>query len=174
MGSSAFEAFLTIQCIMAIAALGHYLPLSMKQLDVGIAGYMAIGAYTSAILTRDHGMPFAVALAAGAALAAVGALVIDSLATRVKLSGFAYAIFSLSFAESLRIILNNSQSVGGTLGFVGIPSHTTLGVAAGILAALGERLGGVGVPTIGLWARVPHYAAGLPYPDGSLQLLQGL
>jgi predicted ATP-grasp superfamily ATP-dependent carboligase len=49
-----------------------------------------------------------------------------------------------------------------------------LQVPAGILAALGERLGAVGVPTIGLWARVPHYAAGLPYPDASLQLLDGL
>ena len=32
----------------------------------------------------------------------------------------------------------------------------------------------MGVPTIGLWARVPHYAAGLPYPDASIQLLDGL
>jgi predicted ATP-grasp superfamily ATP-dependent carboligase len=50
----------------------------------------------------------------------------------------------------------------------------TLQVPAGILAALGERLGLEGVPSIGLWARVPHYAAGLPYPDASLQLLDGL
>jgi predicted ATP-grasp superfamily ATP-dependent carboligase len=50
----------------------------------------------------------------------------------------------------------------------------TLQVPAGILAALGERLGMEGVPTIGLWARVPHYAAGLPYPDASVQLLDGL
>jgi len=50
----------------------------------------------------------------------------------------------------------------------------TLQVPAGILAALGERLGVMGVPTIGLWARVPHYAAGLPYPDASIQLLEGL
>ncbi|HVF13339.1 MAG TPA: PAC2 family protein [Acidimicrobiales bacterium] len=49
-----------------------------------------------------------------------------------------------------------------------------LQVPAGILAALGERLGDVGVPTIGLWARVPHYAAGMPYPDASIQLLDGL
>ncbi len=49
-----------------------------------------------------------------------------------------------------------------------------LQVPAGILAALGERMGLAGVPTIGLWARVPHYAAGLPYPDASVQLLDGL
>ncbi len=49
-----------------------------------------------------------------------------------------------------------------------------LQVPAGILAALGDRLGDLGVPSIGLWARVPHYAAGLPYPDASVQLLDGL
>lgn len=133
MSSAAFEAFLTIQCIMAIAALGHYLPLSMKQLDVGIAGYMSIGAYVSATLTRDYGWNFGAALFAGAALAAMAAFLVDLLANRVRLTGFATAIFSLSFAESLRVVLNNSEAVGGTLGFVGIAPHTTLPLVAAIL-----------------------------------------
>lgn len=136
MFSSSFEAFLTVQCIMMIAALGHYLPMSMRQLDVGIAAYMALGAYVSAILTRDFAFAFPAALAAGALAGALGALFIDSLATRVKLSGFAYAIFSLSFAESLRIILNNNNYVGGTLGFSGIEAHTTLGLVAGVLIVI--------------------------------------
>lgn len=132
--SQSLQALLTIQLIYVIAALGHYLPLSMRQLDVGIAGYFAIGAYTSAILTRDYGVSFGVALFAGAVLAAIGAFVIDALATRVRLTGFAYAIFSLSFAEALRIILNNTQAVGGSGGLVGIPGHTTLPVVAVLLA----------------------------------------
>jgi len=136
MSGSALEAFLTIQCIMSIAALGHYLPLSMKQLDVGIAGYMAIGAYVSAVLTRDHQVAFPLAIAAGTAAAAAAALLVDSLATRVRLSGFAYAIFSLSFAESLRVLLNNTESVGAALGYVNIPAHTTLLQAACILAVV--------------------------------------
>ena len=133
MSGAALEAFLTVQCIMLIAALGHYLPLSMKQLDVGIAAYMSVGAYASAILTRDFGLNFALALAVGALLAALMSLLVNLLATRVKLSGFATAIFSLSFAESLRVILDNSDAVGGTLGFLGIPSRTTLPIAAGTL-----------------------------------------
>ncbi|MGE4240467.1 branched-chain amino acid ABC transporter permease [Ramlibacter sp.] len=134
MGNTELGAFLTVQCIMCIAALGHYLPLSMKQLDVGIAGYMAIGAYTSALLTRNHDVSFAVALLAGTGAAALAALIIDSLATRVRLSGFAYAIFSLSFAESLRVILNNADFAGATTGLAGIKPHTTLGLAATLLA----------------------------------------
>lgn len=128
--SSAFEAFLTIQCVLTIATLGHYLPLSMKQLDVGIAGYMAIGAYVSAILTRDFGLSFPLAIAAGMVAAAASSLLVDMLAARVRLSGFAYAIFAISFAESLRIILNNNDRVGGALGLAGIQHHTTLTGAA--------------------------------------------
>ncbi len=56
---------------------------------------------------------------------------------------------------------------------IGVVSGT-LQVPAGVLAALGERLGVDDIPTIGLWARVPHYAAGLPYPESSLRLLEGL
>jgi predicted ATP-grasp superfamily ATP-dependent carboligase len=47
-------------------------------------------------------------------------------------------------------------------------------VPAGILAAVERRLGELGVPTIAIWARVPHYAATMPYPAASVQLLEGL
>lgn len=141
MGTGSLEAFATVQLIYLIAALGHYMPLSMKQLDVGIAGYFALGAYVSAILTRDYGLPFPVALALGTLAGAAGAVVVDALATRVRLAGFAYAIFSLSFAEALRIILNNVSAVGGSGGLVGIAPHTTLPLVAGLVAAI----------LIGLW-----------------------
>ena len=124
MDSGPIEAFATVQLIYLIAALGHYLPLSMKQLDVGIAGYFAAGAYTSAYLTRDCDAPFWLALLAGSCCAVAAALIVDTLAMRVRLTGFAYAIFSLSFAESLRIILNNVDAVGGSGGMVGIPADT--------------------------------------------------
>lgn len=136
MGASSFEAFTTVQLIYLIAALGHYLPLSMRQLDIGIAGYFAIGAYTSAYLTRDHNFSFELALAAGMLLAAAGALLVDSLATRVRLTGFAYAIFSLGFAESMRIILNNIETLGSSGGFVGIQPYTTFGLVIGITSVV--------------------------------------
>jgi branched-chain amino acid transport system permease protein len=134
--AGSLEALITLQLIYLIAALGHYLPLSMRQLDVGIAGYFAIGAYTSATLTRDCGVSFWLALVAGSAAAAAGAFVVDALATRVRLTGFAYAVFSLSFAESLRIILNNVEALGSSGGFVGIPPHTTFGTVAVIATAV--------------------------------------
>ena len=50
----------------------------------------------------------------------------------------------------------------------------TLEVPAGILVAVERRFADVGIPAIGLWARVPHYAAGMPYPEASVLLLDGL
>ncbi len=47
-------------------------------------------------------------------------------------------------------------------------------VPAGVLAAIERRLGQLDIPTIAIWARVPHYAATMPYPAASLQLLEGL
>ncbi|HTJ76810.1 MAG TPA: PAC2 family protein [Acidimicrobiales bacterium] len=56
---------------------------------------------------------------------------------------------------------------------VGVVSGT-VEVPAGILAAIERELAPAGVPTVGIWARVPHYAASMPYPPASVQLLEGL
>jgi len=47
-------------------------------------------------------------------------------------------------------------------------------VPAGAQAALEVALGAAGVPAVGLWARVPHYVAAMPYPAASVALLDGL
>ena len=49
-----------------------------------------------------------------------------------------------------------------------------LDVPAGIVVALQGRFAELGIPAIALWARVPHYAASLPYPEASVVLLNGL
>jgi hypothetical protein len=50
----------------------------------------------------------------------------------------------------------------------------TIDVPAGVQAALERRFSELGVPAVGLWARVPHYAAAMPYPEASVVLLEGL
>jgi predicted ATP-grasp superfamily ATP-dependent carboligase len=50
----------------------------------------------------------------------------------------------------------------------------TVEVPAGVLAAVERRLAEMDIPTIAIWARVPHYAATMPYPPASVQLLEGL
>jgi proteasome assembly chaperone (PAC2) family protein len=52
--------------------------------------------------------------------------------------------------------------------------RTTVDVPAGIHAAIERRCGEVGLPAIGLWAQVPHYASGMPYPAAALSLVETL
>lgn len=47
-------------------------------------------------------------------------------------------------------------------------------VPAGVHAAIERHGADEGIPATGLWAQVPHYAAGMPYPDGALALIEGL
>jgi proteasome assembly chaperone (PAC2) family protein len=50
----------------------------------------------------------------------------------------------------------------------------SLEVPSGVHAALQEGFGAAGVPAVGLWARVPHYVAAMPYPAASAALVEGL
>ena len=47
-------------------------------------------------------------------------------------------------------------------------------VPAGIHAAIERRCADEGLPATGIWAQIPHYAAGMPYPDGAVALVEGL
>jgi hypothetical protein len=47
-------------------------------------------------------------------------------------------------------------------------------VPSGVQGALEFAFGEAKIPAVGLWARVPHYAAAMPYPAASAALLDGL
>jgi hypothetical protein len=47
-------------------------------------------------------------------------------------------------------------------------------VPSGVWGALEIAFGDLGVPTVGLWARVPHYVAGMAFPSAGAALLDGL
>lgn len=50
----------------------------------------------------------------------------------------------------------------------------SLDVPAGIHGVIDVEANRIGVPTLGLWAQVPHYVSSMPYPAASLALLEGL
>lgn len=47
-------------------------------------------------------------------------------------------------------------------------------VPAGVQAAVERACANAGIPSVGMWARVPHYVAGMAYPAAALALLEGL
>lgn len=63
-----------------------------------------------------------------------------------------------------------SVDLAGRVGTV----RGTLEVPAGVQAALEVSAGLANIPTIGLWARVPHYVSAMPYPEASAALIEGL
>jgi predicted ATP-grasp superfamily ATP-dependent carboligase len=52
--------------------------------------------------------------------------------------------------------------------------HGELEVPAGVMSALEMAFAEVAIPVVTLWARVPHYVAGMPFPEASAALIEGL
>ncbi len=108
-------------CIYALMALGLNVIWGMAgQVNLGLVGFFAVGAYVSALLTVKLGLPIPVGiLAGGAAAAAVGVVV--SLVT-ARLRGDYLAIVTLGFAETIRTLANNETWLtNGSDGISGIP-----------------------------------------------------
>ncbi|TMG31503.1 MAG: branched-chain amino acid ABC transporter permease, partial [Chloroflexi bacterium] len=110
--------------INALLALSVWLTLYAGQLTLGNAAFMAIGAYTSALLGRHLGAPFPLALAAGAVAAA--ALAAPLGLTVFRLRGVYLAIATLAFGEVVRVILLATPITGRGQGLNGIPPKTEL------------------------------------------------
>lgn len=92
------------------------------QFSLGHAGFMAVGAYLSAIVTAKFGQ----SLLVGIVVAAVGAALIGLLIgiPTLRLKGDYLAIATLGFGEIIRIIVLNIDYVGGAGGFNDIPQYT--------------------------------------------------
>jgi branched-chain amino acid transport system permease protein len=92
------------------------------QFSLGHAGFMAVGAYTAAVITNQFGelnpilsgAVFLGALLAGGLLAAVGGLLVGI--PTLRLRGDYLAIVTLGFGEIIRVILQNMDKVGGARG----------------------------------------------------------
>lgn len=118
------------------------------QFSLGHAGFLAIGAYVSAAVTL-YVWPIgasvfellAAVLAGGAAAALAGLLVgIPTL----RLRGDYLAIATLGFGEIIRVVILNTDAVGGARGLGGIP----------VLATFGSVYAGAVLCVVSLWRMV--------------------
>ena len=106
--------------INVVNALSVFFAMSTGQISLGTAGFMAVGAYTSAILTMQYDIPMFVTVLLSGLIAAIVAFFIGGLTTR--LSGLYLTIATIGFSEIIRVIFLNWDFVGGALGLNGIPS----------------------------------------------------
>jgi branched-chain amino acid transport system permease protein len=106
--------------IYAMMALGLNVIWGMAGLvNLGVAGFFAVGAYTSALLTTN-GVPIAIGMAAGTAAGAVVGATVALITARLR--GDFLAIVTLGFAEALRVAASNEiWLTHGSDGVSGIP-----------------------------------------------------
>lgn len=124
-----FAGILTLICCNIIVVIGLSLLTGFTGIfSFGHAAYMALGAYTAAMLTTKLHLPFVLALIAAVVLAALAGRLIGI--PTLRLVGDYFAIAMLGMGETVRLLLDNGGKLtGGARGLGNIPSHTALPVA---------------------------------------------
>lgn len=114
---------MTTASIYVIVAMGLNLVTGMTgQLVLGQAGFMAIGAYCTAVLLK-YGFPVLPALILASMLSTAVGIIFGSLALRLR--GDYFAIVTLGFGEIIRAVLQNLDKLtGGASGMMNIRSIT--------------------------------------------------
>jgi branched-chain amino acid transport system permease protein len=109
--------------VLLIGMLGVYVLTGLTGMfSMGQAAFMAVGGYTTAMLSKYYGLPFYVTLPAALLMGGLFGLLIGLPA--VKLRRDYVAIVSLGFGEALVAFLDNSSSMtGGALGLTAIPRY---------------------------------------------------
>ncbi|MCL1862086.1 MAG: branched-chain amino acid ABC transporter permease [Defluviitaleaceae bacterium] len=140
------RGLLVLVCINVILAVSLNLSAGfLGQLVLGHAAFMAVGAYTSAILSSRLGISglggFVFVLLAGGFAAALAGIVIGVPALRLR--GDYVAIVTLGFGLIVQSILLNLGITGGADGLLGIPrlanfnvAFFTMVIVVGMLVAL--------------------------------------
>lgn len=102
----------------------------------GHAGFMLIGAYTSAYLTYMWGVPFPLALLLAGLAAGIVSLGLGRIT--LKLRGDYFLIATLGFGESVRLIFDNIdiEPINGARGFSGIDKNSNF-VSVWIVCIIG-------------------------------------
>jgi len=114
---------LDMALINAVIALGLNVVLKTGQVSMAHAGFMAIGAYTSAQLTVKLDVPFLVGFVAAGLGAALVALGLGRIILRLK--GVYFLLFTFALNEFLYLLNKNVPALtGGNDGVVGIKPPT--------------------------------------------------
>jgi branched-chain amino acid transport system permease protein len=140
--------FLAFAGIFAVMALGLNLQWGFTGLfNVGVAGFVAIGAYASALLTTSGGLPVAVGWLGAMAASGIAAFVVGLAALRLREDYLAITTFGIAVVIQL-VALNAQWLTGGPFGIQSIPRPFFAALGSGIawnLAYLGLVLAVLGL-----------------------------
>lgn len=127
------EAVLILLAVNIVFAYGAFLPMAAGQLNLGVAGFAAIGAYASALLS-NNGLPPVVAILAAGLVAGGVAFVVAIPVLRTR--GIYLALATFALGQVVQATILNLDVTGGAAGlpvtsFVRLP--VVLSVASGVV-----------------------------------------
>jgi branched-chain amino acid transport system permease protein len=126
-GGKYYTHLFTIVCINIMLAASLRLSLTCGQLNIAHSAFMSVGAYTSALLVKNLGVPFEFALLSGGGMAAMVGVIMGYPSLRLR--GVYFAMVTVSFVEVIRLLAQIWVPLTrGMSGLSGIPKPTLLGV----------------------------------------------
>jgi branched-chain amino acid transport system permease protein len=140
------EGILVLLAINIVFAYGAFLPIAAGQLNLGVAGFAAIGGYASAYLSNTSAISALVAIPLGGLVAGIVALAVAIPVLRTR--GIYLALATFALGEIVRASILNLEVVGGAAGypvtqFIRFPTVAlfALGVTAFVWLLFATRFG---------------------------------
>jgi branched-chain amino acid transport system permease protein len=140
--SGYFEGILVLLAINTVFAYGAYLPLAAGQLNIGLAGFAAIGAYTSAYLSNQFAVHPLIAILLGAILSGLVGLAVAVPVLRTR--GIYLALATFALGQIIRAAILNLELIGGAAGYPvtdSIRLPAVLGFAVGVVVLVSLLFG---------------------------------
>jgi branched-chain amino acid transport system permease protein len=113
--SGYIEGILVLLAINIVFAYGAFLPIAAGQLNLGVAGFAAIGGYVSAYLSNTTAISALLAIPVGGLAAGMVALAVAVPVLRTR--GIYLALATFALGEIVRAALLNLEVVGGAAGY---------------------------------------------------------
>jgi branched-chain amino acid transport system permease protein len=113
--SGYLEGVLVLLAVNVVLAYGGFLPLAAGQLNLGLAGFAAIGAYASAYLSNAFKLSPLLAIPAAGLIAALIALAVAVPVLRTR--GIYLALATFALGQIVQAIILNLEVVGGAAGY---------------------------------------------------------
>ena len=144
--SGYWAGIIAILCFNIVVAYSVFLPAASGQLNLGAAGFVAIGAYTSGYGSTDMGLPMWLAIMFGAAVTGLVAFLISFPILRTR--GVYMVLATFAFAEVVQGIYINLEIFGAAAGYpvaafadLDVIVPLTIGVVVFVFFLMTTRLG---------------------------------
>ena len=113
--SGYFEGVLVLLAVNIVFAYGAFLPLAAGQLNLGLAGFAAIGAYAAAYASNSWSVAPTLAIVLGGLVAGIIALAVAMPVLRTR--GIYLALATFAVGQIVQATILNLEVVGGAAGY---------------------------------------------------------